>query len=190
MRAQLRLTTLPPEKAGDSRRAHCHARMAHASFLAPPGDFGRLGHGHAADCFSPQPISGLAGIAIRQVACGDAHTLVVAEAGELYVFGRNQNGGDPAEAAAAAARGSWVPVRGWGAGQQGRDRVRRPPVAGAFFAAPLHRSVIAAPPPGPLTKRYRPAGCRHHRGRPRTAPRRRVVGAGAGREGLGRRGAS
>ena len=27
-----------------------------------------------------------------QVACGDAHTLVVTEGGELYSFGRNQNG--------------------------------------------------------------------------------------------------
>jgi alpha-tubulin suppressor-like RCC1 family protein len=34
----------------------------------------------------------LAGIAVRRVACGDAHTLVVADDGALYTFGRNQNG--------------------------------------------------------------------------------------------------
>jgi alpha-tubulin suppressor-like RCC1 family protein len=45
------------------------------------------------DCFSPQPITALSGVAVRQVACGDAHTLVATEAGELYAFGRNQNGG-------------------------------------------------------------------------------------------------
>ncbi|KIY98506.1 putative E3 ubiquitin-protein ligase HERC1 [Monoraphidium neglectum] len=56
------------------------------------GDFGRLGHGHSLDCFSPQPITALSGVAVRQVACGDAHTLVATEAGELYAFGRNQNG--------------------------------------------------------------------------------------------------
>lgn len=56
------------------------------------GDFGRLGHGHGGDCFSPQPVAALSGVAVRQVACGDAHTLVVTDDGGLFTFGRNQNG--------------------------------------------------------------------------------------------------
>lgn len=63
-----------------------------ASPLLTLGDFGRLGHGHSYDCFSPHPVSALSGVAIKQVACGDAHTLVATEAGELFTFGRNQNG--------------------------------------------------------------------------------------------------
>lgn len=31
-------------------------------------------------------------MAVRAVACGDAHTLVVTDDGALYSFGRNQNG--------------------------------------------------------------------------------------------------
>lgn len=56
------------------------------------GDFGRLGHGDSSDVFLPRPIQRLAGLFIRQVSCGDTHTLVVTDAGVLYSFGRNQNG--------------------------------------------------------------------------------------------------
>jgi hypothetical protein len=136
--------------------------------VARAGDFGRLGHGHAADCFAPHPVAALAGVAIKQVgvgwlagcpligpgasperrsapqrdhwrakhltageacrkaqqqqqqqplcgppfpgprnvqvACGDAHTLVVTDGGALFSFGRNQNG---------ARRGGGGPGR-WG----------------------------------------------------------------------------
>ncbi len=56
------------------------------------GDFGRLGHGDCGDVFVPRPIAALAGIPIASAACGDTHTLVLSEAGEVYAFGRNQNG--------------------------------------------------------------------------------------------------
>lgn len=56
------------------------------------GDFGRLGHGDSADVFIPQPISFFSGHQVQHVACGDTHTLVVIEGGQLYSFGRNQNG--------------------------------------------------------------------------------------------------
>lgn len=56
------------------------------------GDFGRLGHGSCNDVFVPQRISLFTGKLVKQVACGDTHTLVVLDSGELYTFGRNQNG--------------------------------------------------------------------------------------------------
>lgn len=56
------------------------------------GDFGRLGHGDCHDVFLPEPVSSLCGRVVRSVACGDTHTLVVTGDGELYSFGRNQNG--------------------------------------------------------------------------------------------------
>lgn len=56
------------------------------------GDFGRLGHGDARDVFIPRAIPGLSGKRVRDVACGDTHTLVSTFGAELWGFGRNQNG--------------------------------------------------------------------------------------------------
>lgn len=56
------------------------------------GDFGRLGHGDCSDVFVPQEIAFFNSMVVRQVACGDTHTLVCTDAGELFTFGRNQNG--------------------------------------------------------------------------------------------------
>jgi len=56
------------------------------------GDFGRLGHGDPEDIFIPKQIRCFIGIPIKIVACGDAHTMVVSQSGDLYSFGRNQNG--------------------------------------------------------------------------------------------------
>lgn len=44
------------------------------------------------DVFVPRPVSGLRGVSVSVVACGDTHTLVVSADGRLYCFGRNQNG--------------------------------------------------------------------------------------------------
>jgi alpha-tubulin suppressor-like RCC1 family protein len=51
-----------------------------------------LGHGDCNDVFVPQEIAFFSGMAVRAVACGDTHTLVVTQDGQLYTFGRNQNG--------------------------------------------------------------------------------------------------
>lgn len=56
------------------------------------GDFGRLGHADCKDVFLPTPISALSGIPVKSISCGDTHTLVVTESGQLLAFGRNQNG--------------------------------------------------------------------------------------------------
>ncbi|GFH12745.1 UV-resistance 8 protein, partial [Haematococcus lacustris] len=56
------------------------------------GDFGRLGHGNTTDQFLPKPITFFSGMIIKEVTCGDTHTLVVTDMGELFTFGRNQNG--------------------------------------------------------------------------------------------------
>lgn len=56
-------------------------------------DFGRLGLGDCSDVFIPTPIPAFSGKRVWAVACGDTHTLVCLEgSGELYSFGRNQNG--------------------------------------------------------------------------------------------------
>ncbi|CAK9867327.1 unnamed protein product [Sphagnum jensenii] len=56
------------------------------------GDFGRLGHGNSTDLFIPQPIRVLKGLEIRQIACGDSHCLAITGDGDVFSWGRNQNG--------------------------------------------------------------------------------------------------
>eukprot|EP00270_Netrium_digitus_P001315 TRINITY_DN1141_c0_g1_i3.p1 TRINITY_DN1141_c0_g1~~TRINITY_DN1141_c0_g1_i3.p1 ORF type:complete len:450 (+),score=87.14 TRINITY_DN1141_c0_g1_i3:152-1501(+) len=56
------------------------------------GDFGRLGHGNSTDLFIPQPIQAFTGRTIRNIACGDCHCLAVMDDGEVFSWGRNQNG--------------------------------------------------------------------------------------------------
>lgn len=56
------------------------------------GDFGRLGTGDCRDVFIPYPLPAMAGKTVVSVACGDTHTLVATDTGELWSFGRNQNG--------------------------------------------------------------------------------------------------
>ncbi|KAJ7294855.1 hypothetical protein O6H91_Y228400 [Diphasiastrum complanatum] len=56
------------------------------------GDFGRLGHGNSSDLFVPQPIKALQELQIKQIACGDSHCLAITGDGEVFSWGRNQNG--------------------------------------------------------------------------------------------------
>eukprot|EP00897_Mesotaenium_endlicherianum_P004127 jgi/Mesen1/3742/ME000204S03010 len=56
------------------------------------GDFGRLGHGNSSDLFTPQPIKTLNGFEVLQIGCGDCHCLAIVGSGEVYSWGRNQNG--------------------------------------------------------------------------------------------------
>jgi alpha-tubulin suppressor-like RCC1 family protein len=65
---------------------------AYASLRWGWGDFGRLGHGDPRNHLAPAPVAALSGVAVRHVACGDSHCLVVAHEGKLFAFGRNQNG--------------------------------------------------------------------------------------------------
>ena len=51
------------------------------------GALGLLGHGDEEDCYVPRPVKALAGIAIRQVACGAYHTVAVAESYRLFSWG-------------------------------------------------------------------------------------------------------
>ena len=51
------------------------------------GALGLLGHGDEEDSYQPRPVRALAGISIRQVACGAYQTAAVAESGELYCWG-------------------------------------------------------------------------------------------------------
>ena len=68
------------------------ARMLRSPAHQCRGDFGRLGHGDCNDIFIPQSILALSARNIVKIACGDTHTLAVTNTGDLFAFGRNQNG--------------------------------------------------------------------------------------------------
>lgn len=78
--------------AGPSPRSLAISKSRRETYSWGWGDFGRLGHGDCRDMFVPTPIPTLSGIPVVAAACGDTHTLVLTEAGEVYSFGRNQNG--------------------------------------------------------------------------------------------------
>jgi alpha-tubulin suppressor-like RCC1 family protein len=54
--------------------------------------FGRLGHGHERDRFSPLLVSALKGIKIIQVSCGDFHTAALSDRGEMFTWGKGSDG--------------------------------------------------------------------------------------------------
>ncbi|GMH42814.1 hypothetical protein BSKO_10733 [Bryopsis sp. KO-2023] len=57
------------------------------------GDFGRLGMGSdLSSVLVPKLCDALAGFNIKQVACGGAHTVALADSGEVWTFGLNADG--------------------------------------------------------------------------------------------------
>ena len=56
------------------------------------GMYGKLGHGNETGHATPKLVQGLAGIPIRQIACGSRHTAVVTSTGTLYTWGDKENG--------------------------------------------------------------------------------------------------
>lgn len=80
--------------------------------------------------FIPYPLPAMAGKTVVSVACGDTHTLVATDTGELWSFGRNQNGQlglgsiqdslSPQLVAALQVRAAAWPGAGPGAGMNGR----------------------------------------------------------------------
>ena len=56
------------------------------------GDSGKLGHGDASNQLTPKRIDALISVKAVQVSCGDKHTAVCTEEGNMYTFGRGKNG--------------------------------------------------------------------------------------------------
>ena len=53
---------------------------------------GQLGNGTNANQPNPTKVSGLNGIVIQKVVCGNAHTLLLSDDGAIYAFGSNSYG--------------------------------------------------------------------------------------------------
>ena len=53
-------------------------------------NYGQLGLGHNDDQNKPQTL--MQGIPIRQIACGDYHTVILQDNNDVLVFGRNDYG--------------------------------------------------------------------------------------------------
>ena len=56
------------------------------------GTFGVLGHGGALSCDSPQLIKAVSDKVVKEIACGEAHSLLLTQHGEVYAWGRGYEG--------------------------------------------------------------------------------------------------
>lgn len=65
-----------------------HLVCCTTAHLQGRGKYGALGLGDFENRSVPTLVHSLAGVAIRQVSCGDDHTVLLAEGGAVYTMGR------------------------------------------------------------------------------------------------------
>jgi alpha-tubulin suppressor-like RCC1 family protein len=79
------------------RRTNGHA-MGHseldglAVFTWGRGEDGQLGLGDTSDQDEPTYVDALRGVGVRQIACGSGHTVVLSTEGEVFTWGRGDDG--------------------------------------------------------------------------------------------------
>ena len=56
------------------------------------GEDGQLGLGDTSDQDEPTYVDALRGVGVRQIACGSGHTVVLSTEGEVYTWGRGDDG--------------------------------------------------------------------------------------------------
>mmetsp|Transcript_21486 Transcript_21486/g.30089 ORF Transcript_21486/g.30089 Transcript_21486/m.30089 type:complete len:607 (+) Transcript_21486:80-1900(+) len=67
-------------------------RLGLAVFSWGRGEDGQLGLGDTSDQDEPTYIDALRGVGVRQIACGSGHTVVLTTDGEVYTWGRGDDG--------------------------------------------------------------------------------------------------
>jgi len=84
-----------PSRAGASTSSH-HTRGplygGLAVFSWGRGEDGQLGIGDTSDQDTPTYVDTLRGVGVRQIACGSGHTVVLTTDGEVYTWGRGDDG--------------------------------------------------------------------------------------------------
>jgi Regulator of chromosome condensation (RCC1) repeat len=63
-----------------------------AVFTWGRGEDGQLGLGDTSDQDEPTYVDSLRGVGVRQIACGSGHTVVLSTEGEVYTWGRGDDG--------------------------------------------------------------------------------------------------
>jgi RCC1 and BTB domain-containing protein len=63
-----------------------------AVFMWGRGEDGQLGLGDTSDQDEPTYVDALRGVGVRQIACGSGHTVVLTTEGEVYTWGRGDDG--------------------------------------------------------------------------------------------------
>ena len=56
------------------------------------GEDGQLGLGDTADQDEPTYVDALRGVGVKEIACGSGHTVVLSTDGEVYTWGRGDDG--------------------------------------------------------------------------------------------------
>ena len=77
----------------DVQKRHCAFLTENGElFTWGEGSHGMLGHGDTSDQLAPRLVEGLAGIACKQVACSEYHSVVLTQCGKVYTFGCGEHG--------------------------------------------------------------------------------------------------
>lgn len=72
--------------------ARMHEDDGLAVFMWGRGEDGQLGLGDTSDQDEPTYVDALRGVGVRQIACGSGHTVVLTTEGEVYTWGRGDDG--------------------------------------------------------------------------------------------------
>ena len=87
---------------------HCLLCRQGFAYTCGRGEYGRLGHGDAEDCWVPRRVEALAHTRLVRVSCGESHTVLADAAGVVYSCGSNRAGalglGDTADRLAPEVR--------------------------------------------------------------------------------------
>jgi len=74
------------------RGAFGHDDGSLAVFMWGRGEDGQLGLGDTSDQDEPTYVDALRGVGVRQIACGSGHTVVLTTDGEVFTWGRGDDG--------------------------------------------------------------------------------------------------
>ena len=80
-----------PNSTTTSQTSH-HNRRGLVVFSWGRGEDGQLGLGDTSDQHEPTFLDALRGVAVRQLACGSGHTCILSQDGEVYTWGRGDDG--------------------------------------------------------------------------------------------------
>mmetsp|Transcript_8791 Transcript_8791/g.26070 ORF Transcript_8791/g.26070 Transcript_8791/m.26070 type:complete len:173 (+) Transcript_8791:564-1082(+) len=92
LRPSRKRTTISPRSSIDHDRPESVSEGSLVLFTWGRGEDGQLGLGDTSDQDEPEYVDALRGVGIRQIACGSGHTVVLSTEGEVYTWGRGDDG--------------------------------------------------------------------------------------------------
>jgi len=95
-RSPITITTTTTSSGNNNNNRNCSQNSGEmdglAVFTFGRGEDGQLGLGDTCDSDEPKFVDALRGVGVRQIACGSGHTVVLTTDGEVYTWGRGDDG--------------------------------------------------------------------------------------------------